>query len=127
MNRLTEAKKFTNLLYIAAIHHSDMVEVTLLLFRLLRQDMTMIGVLSLNLTGSRKSESFFSTGISLNFWHFLLFVKLLINRCGRVRYQTRTRNLFIITILLLEVLALYFRTFILLRSFHFRQSLSFIL
>ena len=72
--KLTEAEQFAYLLHIGAIHDGIVYQVSLLLLRLLRQNVTVISMLSFNLTCSGKSESFFSTGISLNFWHFLLFL-----------------------------------------------------
>ena len=71
---LTEAEQFAYLLHIGTIHDGVVYQVSLLLLRLLRQNVTVISMLSFNLTRSGKSESFFSTGISLNFWHFLLFL-----------------------------------------------------
>lgn len=46
-----------------------MGQVLLLLLRLLRQDMTLEGMLTLDFPRSGKGEPLFGTGISLNFWH----------------------------------------------------------
>ena len=50
-----------------------MAKVSFLLFRLLGQDVTVKSVLSLDFTRSGKSESFFSTGVSLDLWHLVKF------------------------------------------------------
>ena len=69
IRRLTEAKEFTNLTAVCAIDNSYVVEVTLLLLSLLSQNVTVVSVMSFNLTSTSESKSFFSTGICLNFWH----------------------------------------------------------
>jgi len=50
------------------------LKVALLLFGLLGQNVTVISVVSFDLTRSGKVKPFFGTGISLYFWHFLLFL-----------------------------------------------------
>ncbi len=62
------------MLHIGAVNQSHMDEVSLLLLGLLRQDVAVISVLSLDFTRSGKGEPFFGTGISLYFWHFLLYL-----------------------------------------------------
>ena len=49
-----------------------MLEVALLLLGLLRQDVTVISVVALNLTRSGEYEALLGTGISLYFWHFFV-------------------------------------------------------
>ena len=51
-----------------------MAKVSLLLLSLLRQDVAVKSVFSLDLSCSGKSESFFGTGISLNLRHVFLIV-----------------------------------------------------
>lgn len=53
---------------------SKVVEVALLLFGLLGQDVTVVSVTSFDLTRSGERETLLGAGISLYFWHFLLFV-----------------------------------------------------
>ena len=89
---LAEAKKFAHLLHVCTVNDSVVYKVSLLLLRFLSQDVTVESVLSLNLTRSGKSESFFSTGISLYFWHFLLFLKrvIIIRRPSEIPNSART-------------------------------------
>jgi hypothetical protein len=54
-----------------------MSQITFLLFRLFGQDVAFVSVFTLYFTGSGKSESFFSTGISFYLWHFIKRLKLL--------------------------------------------------
>lgn len=49
-----------------------MVEVALLLLGFLCQDVTVVSVMSFDLTRSGESETLLCAGISLYFWHFLL-------------------------------------------------------
>lgn len=50
-----------------------MGEISLLLFGLLRQNVTFIRMFPLDFSCSGKGEPLFGTGISLHFWHFALF------------------------------------------------------
>ena len=70
--RLTHAEEFANLLHVRAVNESHMVKVALLLLGLLGQDVTVISVVTLNLTGSGERKTLLCTRISLYFWHFLL-------------------------------------------------------
>lgn len=58
---------------ICLVENSNVVEVALLFLSLLRQNVTVISVTTLNLTRSGKGEPLFGTGISLYFWHFCYF------------------------------------------------------
>lgn len=60
---------------------AHLAEVTLLLLRLLGQDVTVEGVLSLDLTCSGERETLLGAGISLYFRHLFGFKKLK-NMCG---------------------------------------------
>lgn len=91
--RLTKTEKFSYLLNVGTIDQCDMIEIALLLFGLLSQNMTMISMLSFNFTRSGKSESFFGTGISLNFWHFLCILNYYYNK--RLREIPNTDALFL--------------------------------
>ena len=68
---LAEAEEFAYLAYVAAVNDGCVVEVALLLLRLLGQDVTVVSVVSFDLTRSSENETLLGTGISLNFWHFL--------------------------------------------------------
>jgi hypothetical protein len=70
VNDLAEQQHFAQTTHVGLIDHSYVRQVTLLLFGLFRQDVTLVSVFTLNFTRSGKSESFFSTGISLYLWHF---------------------------------------------------------
>jgi len=50
-----------------------MGEISLLLFGLLRQNVTFIRMFPLDFSCSGKGKPLFGTGISLHFWHFALF------------------------------------------------------
>ena len=69
--RLAEAEEFTNLTRVSTVNDSYMVEVTLLLLSLLSQNVTVVSVMSFNLTCSGELESLLCTRVCLNFWHFL--------------------------------------------------------
>ncbi len=50
-----------------------MGEISLLLFGLLRQNMTFVRMFPFDFSCSGKGEPLFGTGISLHFWHFAVF------------------------------------------------------
>ena len=66
---LTETEKVTNLLQVRVVNHGLVNKISLLLLGLLSQNVTVVSVMSFNLTSTSESKSFFSTGICLNFWH----------------------------------------------------------
>ena len=70
--RLAHAEQFANLLYVSAVNETNVYEVTLLLLSLLRENVTVESVLSLDLTGSGVRETLLSTRISLYFRHLLV-------------------------------------------------------
>jgi hypothetical protein len=47
-------------------------QVSLLLLCFLSQNVTVVSVMTLDLTGSGKAESLLCTGVCLNFWHFFV-------------------------------------------------------
>ena len=69
--RLTHAEEFANLLHVRAVNEGHMVKVALLLLDLLGQDVTVISVVTLNLTGSGERKTLLCTRISLYFRHLL--------------------------------------------------------
>lgn len=71
---LTHAEQFAHLACVGTVHETCVLEIALLLFGLLGQNVTVESVVSFDLTRSGKVKPFFGTGISLYFWHFLLFL-----------------------------------------------------
>ena len=71
---LSEVQKVAYLFHVGLDDDSRMVEVSLLLLRLLRENVTVISVLSFQLSCSGELEAFLRAGICLNFWHFLFVV-----------------------------------------------------
>ena len=69
--RLTHAEEFANLLHVRAVNEGHMVKVAILLLGLLGQDVTVISVVTLNLTGSGERKTLLCTRISLYFRHLL--------------------------------------------------------
>ncbi len=69
--RLTHAEEFANLLHVRAVNEGHMVKVALLLLGLLGQNVTVISVVTLNLTGSGERKTLLCTRISLYFRHLL--------------------------------------------------------
>ena len=69
--RLAHAEEFANLLHIGAVNESNVVEVMLLLLGLLGQDVTVISVVTLDLTCSGECETLLGAGISLYFRHLV--------------------------------------------------------
>ena len=59
-----------------------MNQISLLLLCLLSQNVTVISVMTLDLTCTGKAESLLCTGVSLYFWHFFVNLKLLFIICG---------------------------------------------
>lgn len=57
--------------FVRLVNEIHVVKVAFLLLRLLRENVTMESVMSLDFTRSSKRKTLFRTGISLYFWHFL--------------------------------------------------------
>lgn len=72
VENLTEAEEFAYLTLVRAVYEGNVVEVALLLFRFLRQNVRVVSVMSLDLTCSGELETLFCAGVRLYFWHFLL-------------------------------------------------------
>lgn len=68
--KLTHAKELAYFLFVNLGNEASLTEITLLLLSLLRQDVTVEGVLTLDLTGSGERETLLCTRISLYFRHF---------------------------------------------------------
>jgi len=71
---LTQTKQLAYLTAVCAVNDGHVVEVALLLLRLLRENVTVVSVASFDLTRSGEHETLLCAGISLYFWHFLLFL-----------------------------------------------------
>ena len=83
--KLTECEAVKHLLTVSLYDNRAVVEISLLLLRLLRQNVTVISVLTLDLACSSKRETLLCSGLSFNFWHF--FVCLIINNVWQRIYQ----------------------------------------
>ena len=57
------------MLHVRVVHEAEMAEVAFLLLRLLRENVTVISVFSLDFTRSGQCETLLGTGISLYFRH----------------------------------------------------------
>ncbi len=74
MDKLTQAKQFTNLLEVAVIDQRLVNQVTLLFLCLLCENVTVVSMMSFNLTSAGEAEALLCSGICLYFWHcFELF------------------------------------------------------
>ena len=69
IGELTETQQVTNLLHVRYVNDGRTYQVALLLLGLLRQNVTVVSVVSLDLTCTRERESLLRTGICLYFWH----------------------------------------------------------
>ena len=67
---LVHIEQRTNLLCVGTVHKCCVVEVAFTLFRLLREDVAVISVFSLNLTSTGQSETLLGGTIGLYLWHF---------------------------------------------------------
>ena len=75
--------KNKELLYTAFVHlreDGEMVEIPLLLLGLLRENVAVVSVLSLDFSRSGKRETLFGTGVGLKLCHFFVFNKLILYR-----------------------------------------------
>ncbi len=66
---LLHGQKFAHLTAVGLLKNSKLVEVTFTLLCLLGQNVAVVSVFTLDFTRSGKSESFFRTGVRLDFWH----------------------------------------------------------
>lgn len=71
---LAKVEKVTHLADVATVDECLVNEVSLLLLGLLSQDVTVVSVMSLDLTRSGERETLLSTGVCLLLWHFCLFL-----------------------------------------------------
>ena len=68
---LAEAEELLNFAFVDLVNGSEVGEVTLLLLRLLGQDVTLEGVFALDLTRASERETLLSAGVCLQLRHFL--------------------------------------------------------
>ena len=69
------------------------VKISLLLLRLLSQNVTVISVLTLDFACSSKRETLLCSGLCFNFWHFFMY--LIINNVWQRIYQGVTHFYFL--------------------------------
>ena len=69
---LTEEEEFAYLTAVGANDQIAVLQVALLLLFFLGQDVTVISVMTLDLTRSGELKALLSTGIRLYFWHFFV-------------------------------------------------------
>jgi len=65
------------------IYDSNMSQVAFLLFSLLRENVTLVSVLTLDFTGSGKRETLFCTGVRFYLWHFVINCLIVNNTSDR--------------------------------------------
>jgi hypothetical protein len=66
---ILENQQFLNSVHIILLYKSEMIEIPLLLFSLLRKDVTVISMFSLDFSRSGKRETLFGTGVGFKFCH----------------------------------------------------------
>ena len=71
---LLHGEERLHLSYVGGINNRSIAQISLLLFRLLRQNVAVKSMLSLDFTRSGKSKSFFGTGVRLDLWHLVLLL-----------------------------------------------------
>ena len=71
--KLTQTKQVAHLLEVAAVDDCLMHQITFLLLCLLCENVTVVSVMSFDLTSSGETESLLRTGVSFYFWHFFVF------------------------------------------------------
>ena len=67
-----------------------MIEISLLLLCLLSQNVTVVSVMTLNLTSTGECESLLCTGVCLQLWHFYFVLKFYYNKRWQRIYQDGT-------------------------------------
>lgn len=105
----TESEAFAYLSAVCFHYNCLMNKISLLLLSLLCQDMTVISVLSLDLSCSGKLETLLCCGFCFNFWHFFCF--LIISNLWQRIYQDVTHIPF---------------SFVCVRREHFNPYLNFV-
>ena len=70
---LTECETIEHLLAVCLHDNRAVVKISLLLLRLLSQNVTVISVMTLDLTSSSETESLLRTGLCFYFWHFFYY------------------------------------------------------
>jgi len=88
---LAKEEEFADLLAVGGDDEVSVLQVALLLLGFLCQDVAVISVVTLDLTRSGEHESLLCCGISLYFWHFFVWFKLLFNARTRLRIYRAQR------------------------------------
>ncbi len=78
LRRLFQCEQCFDAVHVRFVNKTGLCEISLLLFGLLRQNMTLVRMLPLDFSCSGKGEPLFGTGISLHFWHFALFELMIV-------------------------------------------------
>ena len=73
LGKLTVTEEVAHLLHVGRNHNGAMVQVPLLFFCFLCQDVAVVGVVALYLASSGQDESLLRAGVSLYFWHNCFF------------------------------------------------------
>ena len=104
-HELFHCQQCLNAVYVRFVNKTRMSKISLLLFGLLRKNMTFIRMFPLDFSCSGKGEPLFGTGISLHFWHFavLEFVNIIFYVSPRSGEKVCKSNDFIRTIKTLPV------------------------
>jgi hypothetical protein len=76
---LFHPKQVFHAVFVCFVNQTCVRKISLLLFSLLRQNVTFVCMLSLDFSWSGKGEPLLGTGISLHFWHFAHFFCKLFN------------------------------------------------
>lgn len=71
LGRGLECEHILYSLHIGAVNDGGIRQVSLPLLRLLRQDVTFVSVLSLELSRAGERKTFLRTGLAFHFWHCL--------------------------------------------------------
>lgn len=82
MAMLTEVEQVANLFHVCAGNQRGVVQNALALLRLLRQDVAVISVLTLDLSRAGEREALLGRGIGLYFRHFFMY--LVVSNLGTV-------------------------------------------
>lgn len=74
MTVLTKIEQVANLFHVGACNECRMVQITLALLGLLRQDVAVVSVFTLDLSRAGEREALLGRGIGLYFRHFFMFL-----------------------------------------------------
>ena len=95
---LAETQQVAYLLHVGLVYDGITHQVTLLLLGLLRQDVAVVSVMSLDLTCSGKRESLLGSGVCLYFWHFFYFLIIILLLIAVATHIPGVTHLFLLSI-----------------------------